>query len=131
MEGSSQLKAFEDKAKALLLLKENLGDIFKLQKDAVIEQVLTAQLPLADAALILKKFQEIGFIDTPELAQLTTKSLSNPPIASPVTNNEQKKEEKVEKKEEIIWEGLVITENTVLSKINSDFLGKEIVEAKE
>jgi len=96
--------SFEDKAKALLLLKDSLGAFYENQKKTLLDQVL--RLPPSEAAPVLGNLLQCSFIDPAELAALTTQlvlggasspsSTSSPPPPPPSPLTEEKGKEKVD-----------------------------------
>ncbi|KAL6057492.1 Eukaryotic peptide chain release factor GTP-binding subunit [Balamuthia mandrillaris] len=74
-EASVALEPLEEQAKALLLLKDGLGPFYNDQKEALLAPVLA--LPLAKAAPLLARLVAIGFLESTELASLTSRLLAS------------------------------------------------------
>ena len=91
--------SFEERAKALLLLKDSLGPFYDEQKTCVLEEVLS--LPIQECAPILSSLVACQFITPQELSELLTrKTLTMSNISKPTQQPEKQEEKQQEKQEE-------------------------------
>jgi hypothetical protein len=75
-----------EKAKALLVLRGALGDLYQTQRRSLLDQVLLLPGGFSEAATVLSELNAIGFIESPtELGVLTEKLLSSTTSSSSST----------------------------------------------